>query len=247
MSEPELEGKTALVAGSATAIGRACACALAAAGADVVFSYSRNKTEALETVREIQERGGRAVAIHGDVSNSAEVSNLFLLAEQHFGGVDILVNDAGPYARREICELSDAEWEDIIEPNLYGVFYCCREAIPYMREKGWGRIINVILEASEDPEASANIGPYAIARVGIVALTKTLALEEAPHGITVNAVGPVLAEPDAETGPNGVIQPEPPLRLARPEELARAVLFLASPRSDAINGAHLALSGAWEP
>lgn len=247
MGENELEGKTALVAGSATGIGRACAAALAAAGADVVLSYNRHKQEALEVVRELQDRGRRAMAFQGDVSNSAEVSNLFLMAEQHFGGVDILVNDAGPFARKGLCDLSDAEWEDVIEPNLYGVFYCCREAIPHMREAGWGRIINITLEASEDPEATTNIGPYAIARVGIVALTKTLALEEAAHGITVNAVGPVLADPDGNGGANGALQAEPQLRLARPEELARAVLFLASPRSDSINGAHLALSDVWQP
>lgn len=247
MAKRELEGRVALVAGGATTIGRACASALADAGADIVLSYHRNKTEALETVREITERGGRAIAIQGDVSNSAEVSNLFLLAEQHFGGVDILVNDAGPYAQKPVCDLSDAEWEDIIEPNLYGVFYCCREAIPYMREKGWGRIINIVLEASEDPETTMNIGPYAVARVGIVALMKTLALEEGPNGITVNAVGPVLEDPEASGNPNGGMQAEPALRLTRPEELARAVLFLASPGSDSINGAHFALGDAWEP
>ena len=250
MGENGLEGKTALVAGSATGIGRACAAALAAAGADVVLSYNRHKQEAIDLVRELQERGHRAMTFQGDVSNSAEVSNLFLMAEQHFGGVDILVNDAGPYGRKGLCDLSDAEWEDLIEPNLYGVFYCCREAIPHMRKAGWGRIINITLEASEDPDAGTNIGPYAIARVGIVALTKTLALEEAPHGITVNAVGPVLADPEGqetEAGANGSFFAAPRLRLARPEELARAVLFLASPRSDSINGAHLALSDVWSP
>lgn len=247
MAGNELEGKTALVAGSAGSIGRACAAALSAAGADVVLSYNRHKQEALELVRELQDQGRRVMAFQGDVSNSAEVSNLFLMAEQHFGGVDILVNDAGPYARKHLCDLSDAEWEDIVEPNLYGVFYCCREAIPYMREKSWGRIINITLEAAEDPEAASNIGPYAIARVGIVALTKTLALEEALHGITVNAVGPVLADPEEDVAVNGALHAEPRLRLARPEELARAVLFLASPRSDSINGAHLALSDVWQP
>ncbi len=246
MAERELEGKTALVTGAATSTGRACAIALATAWADVVLSYYRMKDQAFDVTREIQELGRRAVAIQADVSNSAEVSNLFLMAEQHFGGVDILVNSAGPYSRRCLADLSDAEWEDIVEPNLYGTFYCCREAIPHMREQGWGRIINITLESSERPETHADIGPYAIARVGTVALTKTLALEEAEHGITVNAVGSLLEEP-GEAAAESSTNAELPLRLARPEELARAVLFLASPRSSSINGAHFTIRGKWKP
>lgn len=248
MEETELEGKTALVTETATGIGRACALALASAGADVALSYHKAKGAALDVGRQIREIGRRALAIQADVSNSAEVSNLFLMAEEQLGGVDILVNNAGPFARRCLADLSDAEWEDIIEPNLYGAFYCCREALPHMREEEWGRIINITFEAPESPETLPDIGPYAIARVAMVALTKTLALEEAANGITVNALGPVLAEANhTAEEPNPTNCLEPTLQVAGPDELARAVLFLASPRSPSVNGAHLTIQGGWQP
>jgi 3-oxoacyl-[acyl-carrier protein] reductase len=245
VTDLELAGKTALVTGGTTALGRACALALADAGADVVLAYARAKGAVPDLVREIQERGRRVIAVQADVSNSAEVSNLFLEAES-LGGVDILVNNAGPCVHLPLAELTDADWEDIVEPHLYGTFYCCREALPHMREQGWGRILNLVYQP-EDPEGRA-LGAYGIARTAVLALTRALAAEEAPHGITVNALGPVWA-PEGVGAPrrNGAWEADPPLRLARWEDLGRAVRYLAGPAGAGLTGLEWTIRDGWQP
>jgi 3-oxoacyl-[acyl-carrier protein] reductase len=243
-----LSGKVALVTGSARGIGSAVARALARAGADVAVNYVRSRGEADALAAEIRATGRRALACRADVSRPEDVAAMFHEIARDLGAPDVLVNNAGPFLIRRLADTSFDDWRSIVEPNLHGVFLCSRAALPGMRAKGWGRIVNFTFAPVEKHAAVPGSSAYHAAKAGVHALTRTLAAEEAPHGITVNAVGPGLIDsPDLAHDLRERLRARTPLRrLGTADEVARAVLFLADPASAYITGAHLPVAGGWE-
>ena len=241
-----LSGKLAVVTGGARGLGRATALQLAGDGARVVLTYLTRGEAAAAAVEEIRARGGVAEAIRCDVESPDSVKALFQRAGE-LGGADILVNNVGNFLIRPFAELTWPEWTAITRNNLDSVFLCCREALPPMRQRRWGRIVNLTVALLEPRGAAARMGAYQAAKAGVLALTRTLALETAADGITVNAVAPGIMDTEG-AGPKVREHPEryvPAGRLGRPEEVARVISFLCHPDSGYINGAHVPVAGGW--
>ena len=237
MSEPR---KTALVTGSSDGIGRAIAHALARANFDVVVHYRTSRDKAQGTVAELEALGVRAVALQADLTRPEEAERLVLEAHQSFGGLGVLVNNVGNYVRKPLLETELSEWHDVLDSNLNAAFYTCRSSIPLMRVSGYGRIVNIGFAGAENLLARPNIVPYAIAKTGILILSRSLAKSEAAHGISVNVVAPGVIE-------NSVSKPlsEIPVgRMGTLEEVADAVLYFVR-SSEYITGQVLEVAGGF--
>ena len=187
-----LSGRVAIVTGSGRRIGRQIAEALAAAGAAVVVNARSNRVEADAAVAAIEAAGGRAIAVTGDVSKREDAERLVATAVEKLGRLDILVNNAAVRARREIGEISDAEWRQVLGVILDGSFFLTRAAVPHLEKGGKGRIINIGgATAFTGADAHAHV---VAAKAGLSGLTRALAVELGPKGITVNMVSPGLVE-----------------------------------------------------
>lgn len=241
-----IKGKTALVTDSSRGIGRACALELAKEGAVVAVNYVKNKDKARETVSMIDELGGEAVVIPADVAKPEEVEQMKIKIHEFVGPVDILVNNAGIHQHLKSWELSIEDWDRVIGVNLGGVFNCSKAFAPDMMEKKWGRIANissVIAYLGTDHEVH-----YAASKGGVLSATKSLALELAPHGITVNAVSPGYIETDMTKFENEeekkyYLGKVPLARLGQPEDIAHAVIFLCSNAATYITGENINVNG----
>jgi NAD(P)-dependent dehydrogenase (short-subunit alcohol dehydrogenase family) len=245
-----LEGRSALVTGGGRGLGRVMAEALAEAGASVCIT-SRLLDAALAAAAEVSSAtGGRVVGIEGEVTSAEGVSRLVARAAEQFGPVDILVNNAGINIRGSAGDLSEADWDAVIDTNLKGVFLMSRALGPGMCARGWGRVINL-------SSMLATIGlpgraPYASSKAGVVGLTRVLALEWAAAGVTVNAICPgpfstdmnrqLLSDPDTYAA---FVQKLPVGRWGELHEIKGIVVFLASEASSFMTGAALALDGGW--
>jgi NAD(P)-dependent dehydrogenase (short-subunit alcohol dehydrogenase family) len=226
-----LEGRTALVTGSSRGIGRAIALRLAGEGAGVIVNCRSREKEAAEVVSEIEAGGGRALAVRADVSNHKEVEAMVREAARLLGPVDILINNATIHRGRKIEKLPLEDWDLVIKSCLYGAFHCTRCVVPSMKERKWGRIVNISSSVGERgyPGDSA----YGAAKAGLLGFTKSLARELARDGILVNAVIPgfVLTEMTGSLSPGNIelIRAGIPVgRLCEPEEVAEMVAFLVS-------------------
>ncbi|OGC79598.1 MAG: hypothetical protein A2145_04940, partial [candidate division Zixibacteria bacterium RBG_16_40_9] len=237
----------ALVTGCAKGIGNWTAQALAKAGADTVINYKTSQKEALKLSESIQKMGRKTLVIKADVTKPNEVQKLFKQAEKRFGKVDILVNNVGNFIIKSIYHTTYNEWKDIIETNLTSVFLCSKAALPKMRERKWGRIINMTVATVDKQAAAPKVAHYTAAKTGVLILTKSLAAEEVKNGITVNSVGPGIVDTGimSEAEKKDLIRLCPKGRFAKPEEIARVILFLASPESDYITGANIPVGGGW--
>jgi len=242
----DLTGKVALVTGGSRGIGRSCVELLARAGADVIVNYRSSEASAAAAVAPISAAGRRAQAIRADVSAADEVEALFAEVRAAWGSLDILVNNAGIIADALVAAMEPAEWDRVIEVNLRGAFLCTRAAMPLMLPRHAGKIINVAsVSALRGGRGQAN---YAAAKGGLVAFTRACATELAPKGIQVNAVlpGMITTEMSARARKRGgdrLLEAIPSGRFGSPEEVAQAVLFLASPLADYITGQALAVDG----
>jgi 3-oxoacyl-[acyl-carrier protein] reductase len=245
----DLSGKVALVTGSSRGIGRAVARTLADAGAAVVVNYRRSAEMAEGLVAEITGAGGRAVAVGADVSEPAGARALVDRAVGAFGAIDVLVNNAGHWTGAPIEEMPDRLIAESFATNLASVLYVTREVVPLMKKKRWGRIVNLSSTASLMGEPQhAN---YAATKAGVEGITRSLAVELGPFGITVNAVAPgwTLTEMSAQrlTGDFlAKLTGEIPLRkVATPEEVAWIILCLASDRASHTTGATVPIEGGY--
>lgn len=243
-----LSGKSAIVTGSASGIGRGIALTLAADGASVTVA-DRNLEGAEAVASRIAESGGSACAVRVDVTDSGQVDRLVASAVEVYGSLDILVNVAGYALSSRIVDMSEDAWDQVLDVNLKGQFLCCRAAARRMIEQGnGGRIVNIASTAANNARYAG--GAYCAAKAGVVQLTKTLALELGEYGITVNAVGPGFTETPATVESPGeyrrnFLAQVPAARFGQPADIANAVLFLASPASGYVNGQAIYVDGGY--
>lgn len=234
--------KRALITGSTSNLGLAIALRLAADGFDVILNHIEHTDRAQAALALLQRSCPSARLVRADVTNAKGVSQLFRDASSD-GPIDILVNNVGRFLFKPFLETTQTEWGDILASNLMSAILCCHEALTAMRERGTGCIVNIASMHADAIRATPNTLPYAIAKSGVVALTKTLAKTEGPHGIRVNAVCPGFVETEDGHNPAGISDRIPLRRLAKPEEIAAVVAFLVSTDAAYINGAILNAHG----
>jgi 3-oxoacyl-[acyl-carrier protein] reductase len=238
--------QVAVVTGGARGIGRAVALAFIREGARVAL-VDIDKTGLAALREEIEKGGGRALAVSCDISNGSEVREMVNLVQKAFGRIDILVNNAGIIRRGTIETVTEEDWDRVIAINLKGTFNCCRAVIDPMKRLGCGKIVNVSSIAAKTGDITSAPG-YGSSKAGVDALMKTLARQLAPCGIRVNAVSPHAIETEMsaqwpEEKRREIIASIPLGRLGRPEDVAEAVLFLASESASFITGEILDVNG----
>lgn len=240
-----LAGQIALVTGGSRGIGRCIALHLAKAGADVAISYKSSQAEAKKAVQSMQDQGVEAFAVQSDVADIAQARNLVQQVQDKWGRLDILVNNAGVTRDRTLRKMSDEEWTTVLDTNLGSVYAVCSQAWDVMLEQGRGRIVNIASFVGQ----CGNYGQsnYAASKGGLIAMTKTMALEGAQHDITVNAIAPGFIETDMVAGMpeearNQLLARIPLGRLGEPADVARAVVFLAA-EGDYITGQQINVNG----
>jgi len=237
---------SAVVTGGSRGIGRAIALALAARGMNVCVCFKTDLAAAEETVREAVKSGADAFHFRADVSSEGEVSSLFSAVNERWGGAEVLVNNAGIYERSPFADLTYADWKRTLENDLDSVFLCCSAAVPYMKKNRFGRIVNISSQLAL--KGSRHGAHYAAAKAGMIGLTRSLAIELGPEGITVNAVLPgtirtrILDSYSAKQLEE-MAHSVPAGRLGTAEDVANAVAYLASRESEYVNGASINVSG----
>jgi len=241
-----LEGRVAIVTGASRGIGRAIALELAGRGASVIVNCNSSQPAAEEVVRQIEEAGGRAKAVKADVSNFAEAQELVKYAMEMFGGLDILINNAGITRDMLIMMMSEEDWDRVQNTNLKSTFNCSKAAVRHMMRKRYGRIINITSVAGQ----MGNPGQtnYSASKAGQIGFTKALAREVAARNITVNAIAAGYIDTDIwanvpEEARQAALSIIPLGRKGQPEEIAYAVAFLASDQAAYITGQILGIDG----
>jgi NAD(P)-dependent dehydrogenase (short-subunit alcohol dehydrogenase family) len=251
MASPyDLTGKRAVVTGASQGIGAAAAVALARAGANVAFDYRSATAEAERTRAAIRAEEREALVLQGDTGDPEHVEELAAKTVEAWGGIDVWVNNAAALMVKPFLEMTDDDWHGLLRANLHGYYHGCRAAIRRMvAQGGGGRIINVT--SIVDIQPIAELSAYVTAKGGILGLTKTLAVEFGPHGITVNALSPgatdtplnqVAYTPEVRKTYNGRI---PLGRIASAEEVADTFVFLASDASRYVTGLELVVDGGF--
>lgn len=242
----KLEGKKALVTGASRGIGRAIALALAAEGADIAVNYAGNQAAAEAVAAEIEAMGRKAIIIQADISSNEAATAMVEQVAKEFGRVDILVNNAGITRDGLLMRMKEADWDAVLTTNLKGVFNCTKAAIKYMIKQKAGHIVNI--SSVVGVNGNAGQANYAAAKAGVIGFTKATAKELAARGITVNAVAPGFIQTDMTAVLNEkqveAMQATIPLkRLGEPEDIAKAVVFLASDDANYITGQTLNVDG----
>ncbi|WP_313641542.1 3-oxoacyl-[acyl-carrier-protein] reductase [Paenibacillus sp.] len=241
-----LRGQTALVTGGSRGIGRSIALALAEHGVKVAVNYAGSEAAAHETVARIADLGSEGIALRGDVGNSEQAESLVKEVLNTWGRIDIVVNNAGITRDNLIMRMKEEEFDQVIETNLKGVFNCLKAATRPMMKQRYGRIINIssVVGVTGNP-GQAN---YSAAKAGVIGLTKAAARELSSRGITVNCIAPGFIDTDMTRELSEEVRSElekgiPLARLGRPEEIAMAVVFLASEGAAYMTGQTLHVDG----
>lgn len=241
-------GKIALVTGASRGIGAAIAVELARAGADVVVNYCRSESKAREVLTQIEKHSRRGLLVQADVAQKAEIDRMFDEVEAAWGKVDILVNNAGIEERWPTRECKESNYDAIMDTNVKGSFFCAQRALEGMKEKGWGRLINI--SSVHELKATGFCSVYGISKGAMQLLMRELALEYSRYGVTVNNIAPgairtdinrqVLSDPAYEAK---VMARIPAGFIGVPEDVAHLVTFVASEEARYITGATLFIDG----
>ena len=243
-----LANRVALVTGGTRGIGKGIALRLAKEGARIAISYLSNKGAAQQTLRQLQASGADCVAVETDVTDGAKAEQLVNTVAERYGRIDVLVNNVGGFRWGNLAESSLEEWQTIFESNLCSVLFVSRAALPHMRRGRWGRIVNLGAVGAERAFGQAKISAYAASKAAVVALSRSLALEEAKHGITVNVVNPSsIDEKDLSLEEARRIR-DARFPIGRPptvEDVAAAVAFFASDEAEYVTGQVVNVSGGW--
>jgi 3-oxoacyl-[acyl-carrier protein] reductase len=240
-------GRAALVTGGGRGIGQAIALRLAQDGIGVAVNYRGSAEAAAQTVQRIEEAGGKAIALAGDVSNAADAAKLITDTAAHFGRLDILVNNAGITRDNLAMRMSEEDWDAVLTTNLKGAFLCSKAALRHLlRARDAGRIISI--SSVVGILGNAGQANYAAAKAGLIGLTKSLAKEIASRGVTVNAVAPGFITTDMTSALSADVQEMamkaiPLGSFGTPADIAEAVAFLASPAARYITGQVLSVDG----
>jgi len=222
----DLHGKIALVTGASRGIGRAIAIGLARCGADIAVNYRIQRNEAEVTLQQVTTQGRRAIMVQADVSLSSDVTNMINAVEKELGPIDILVNNAGIARYQNMEAITESDWEEVLAVNLKSVFLVTQAVLPGMRQRRWGRIINI---SSGAAQTGGIVGlHYTASKAGIEGLTRAYAARLVKEGITVNAVAPAIIETEMQPDVKSRRKFIPLGRPGRTDEVAEAVIFLAS-------------------
>ena len=235
--------RTVLITGGSRGIGAASVRAFAGAGYRVAFSYHSHEAAARALEEEL---GGRARAFRADVADPAQVRRLFEECRSAFGPAEILICSAGIAQQKLFTDLTDQDWQRLLDVDLSGAFYCCRQALPDMIRARWGRIL-LVSSMWGQTGGSCEVH-YSAAKAGLIGLGKALAKEEGPSGVTVNILAPGVVDTDMMAGfspedKQALAEETPVGRLGSPEEMARTLLFLAGEESSYITGQVLGQNG----
>jgi len=243
-----LEGRKALITGGSRGIGRAAAVAFARAGCDAILTYRSNEGAARDVQKEVEDLGRECLIFNVELSDKKAVDAMAAAIDRRWGGLDIAVNNAGIWTALEMGKLDERILKETLAVNIEGVFYVCNAAVPLMRRRGGGAIVNVSSTAAVRGEAFHS--HYAASKAAVVALTKSLAVELAPDRIRVNAVAPGWVDTDMSAGVfadpgyrEKVRQSIPLKRIPAPEDIAGPILFLASDGAVHITGETLNVNG----
>ncbi|MCY9667852.1 SDR family oxidoreductase [Paenibacillus alginolyticus] len=250
----ELRGRTVLITGSAKGLGKMTAITLAQRGCQVAVNYVNSEKEAAELVLQLEDLGVRSIAVQGDVAKRDDIIRMVEQTASKLGPIDILVNNAGPFfrERRFFGDYNFDEIEYLMRGNLLGVMELDHLVLPMMRERRWGRIIHFGFGKAAEARGWTHRAVYAAAKVGLVSFTKTLAEEEASHGITVNMIcpGDIRGKNKERTMEEARLEADGETPVGRPgtgEDVARVIDFLCLPASDFITGNIMDISGGLDP
>ncbi|MBC7364663.1 MAG: SDR family oxidoreductase [Candidatus Aminicenantes bacterium] len=237
-----MSAKVVLVTGATGHIGQVVAKRLALDFEHLALHYFRNKKDADHLVSELKEAGKNAFAFQSDLTTEEGAARLVKMVLDRFGRLDVLVNMPGDIKTKPWDELNQEDWESIFRSNLESAYFCLKQTLPAMRRQKWGRVINIGFHLVEHLGSFPGVMPYAVAKTGLLILTRTAAVAEVGNGITVNMVSPGLLE-------GGVLPTYAKLKpgqVGKPEEVAEAIAFLASEKAGGITGTNLLVAGTWK-
>lgn len=243
-----LRQRVALITGGSRGIGKGIAFGLGREGARIAISYRTNKAAAQNTLRQLQAGGCECFAVEADATDAAQTESLVKSVLDRYGRLDVLVNNVGTFNWGTVAEATVEEWRRVLDSNLLSVFYTSKAALAGMRRQRWGRIINLGAVGAERAFGQATISAYTAAKAAVVAFSRSLALEEAKNGITVNVVNPPNIDDKELTLEEARRMRDARFPVGRPpsaEDVAAAVKFLSSDSADYITGQVLSVSGGW--